>query len=119
LPGSRCSPDGNVITDFGPIWILECRDLGFLIEMTEVVVVHVVPIDDLDSPDVLRVEDPFEAGNHQPQRKSVLRPHGFAVHAIARMQSSIALAIGMLDAPFTSSAPSATNHFALPSRRIP
>ena len=30
------------------------------------------------------------------------------------MQSSIALAIGMLDAPFTSSAPSATNHVALP-----
>src|SRR5262249_59197124 len=32
------------------------------------------------------------------------------------MQSSIPLAIGMLDAPFTSSAPSATNHFALPLR---
>src|SRR5262245_65706272 len=30
------------------------------------------------------------------------------------MQSSIALAIGMLDAPFTSSAPSATNHDAPP-----
>src|SRR5258705_12246162 len=29
------------------------------------------------------------------------------------MQSSIPLAMGMLDAPFTSSAPSATNHFAL------
>ena len=29
-------------------------------------------------------------------------------------QSSIALATGMLDAPFTSSAPSATNHVALP-----
>jgi hypothetical protein len=29
------------------------------------------------------------------------------------MQSSIALAMGMLEAPFTSSAPSATNHVAL------
>src|ERR1017187_845458 len=32
------------------------------------------------------------------------------------MQSSIALAMGMLEAPFTSSAPSATNHVALPFR---
>src|ERR1700704_4389084 len=31
-------------------------------------------------------------------------------------QSSIALAMGMLEAPFTSSAPSATNHVALPFR---
>ena len=30
------------------------------------------------------------------------------------MQSSMAFAIGMLDAPFTSSVPSATNHFAVP-----
>src|SRR5260221_2210600 len=32
------------------------------------------------------------------------------------MQSSIPFSMGMLDAPFTSSAPSATNHFALPFR---
>src|SRR5678816_3423271 len=32
------------------------------------------------------------------------------------MQSSIALEMGMLEAPFTSSAPSATNHVALPFR---
>ena len=50
--------------------------------MAEVVVVHVVPIDDLDALQPLGVKDPFEAGNHQPQRKSVLRPHGLAVHAV-------------------------------------
>ena len=50
--------------------------------MPVVVVVHVVPIDDLDSPQILRVKDSFEAGDHQPQRKPVLGPHGLAVHAV-------------------------------------
>ena len=50
--------------------------------MAEFVVVHVVPVDDLDAPQILGVENPFEAGNHQPQRKSVLGPHGLAVHPV-------------------------------------
>ncbi len=50
--------------------------------MPVVVVVHVVAVHHLDSPQPLRVKDAFEAGNHQPQRKPVLRPHGLAVHAV-------------------------------------
>src|SRR5207302_4119266 len=52
----------------------------FPIEMSEVVVVHVVPVDDLDAPQILGVEDALEAGDHQTKRKTVLRPHSLAVH---------------------------------------
>src|SRR5215471_2550462 len=52
------------------------------IEMPVVVVVHVIPVDDLDTPQILGVEDSLEAGREQPQRKTVLRPHGLAVHAV-------------------------------------
>src|SRR5215470_8670098 len=34
------------------------------IEMPEVVVVHVIPVDDLDAPQILGVEDSLEAGGH-------------------------------------------------------
>ena len=50
--------------------------------MPEVVVVHVIPVDDLDAPQILGVEDSLEAGDHQAQRKPLLRPHGLAVHAV-------------------------------------
>src|SRR5215467_14518262 len=52
------------------------------IEMPEVVVVHVIPVDDLDAPQILGVENSLEAGGNQAQRKTVLRPHGLAVHAV-------------------------------------
>ena len=50
--------------------------------MPEVVVVHVVPVHHLDPPQPLGVKDAFEAGDHQPQRKPLLRPHRLAVHAV-------------------------------------
>src|SRR5260370_4691630 len=52
------------------------------IEMPELVVVHVIPVDDLDAPQILGVEDSLEAVGHQAHWKPVLRPHGFAVHAV-------------------------------------
>src|SRR5437867_2564751 len=58
----------------------------FLLVRTEValvVVVHVVPVDQLDSTQILRREDAFEAGNHQPQREPLLGPQRLAVHAVA------------------------------------
>ena len=50
--------------------------------MSVVVVVHVVPVHELDSSHILRREDAFEAGNQEPQRKTLLGPHSLAVHAI-------------------------------------
>ena len=50
--------------------------------MSAVVVVHVIAVDDLDAPQIFGVEDALEAGGHQAKRKTVLRPHGLAVHAI-------------------------------------
>ena len=77
-------PDHARECDHGlrPDLVIQCRDLRIAIEMTEVVVVHVVAVDHLDSPQPLGVKDAFEAGNHQPYRKPLLRPHGLAVHAI-------------------------------------
>src|SRR5262245_37547140 len=51
-------------------------------EMPEVVVVHVIPVDDLDAPQILGVEDSLEAGGDQAYRKPILRPQGLAVHAV-------------------------------------
>src|SRR6266566_6847947 len=53
-----------------------------LTEMPEVVVVHVIPVDDLDAPQILGVEDSLEAGRDQARRKPLLRPQGLAVHAV-------------------------------------
>ena len=50
--------------------------------MPVVVVVHVVPVHHLDSPQILGVKDSLEAGDHQPQRKPLLGPQGLAVHAV-------------------------------------
>ena len=66
----------------GPDLVVQRRDLRIAIEMPEVVVVHVVAVDHLDSPQPLGVKDSFEAGNHQPHRKPLLRPHRLAVHAV-------------------------------------
>ena len=65
-----------------PDLVVQRRDFRVAIEMPEVVVVHVVAVDHLDSPQPLGVEDPFEAGHHQPHRKPLLRPHRLAVHAV-------------------------------------
>ena len=62
--------------------VVQRRDFRVLIEMPVVVVVQVVPVHQLDSPQILGVKDSFEAGNHQPQRKPVLGPHRLAVHAV-------------------------------------
>src|ERR1700681_1558240 len=51
--------------------------------MPVLVVVDVVLVHYLDSPQILRVEDAFEAGSHQPQRKTLLGTHRLAVHAVA------------------------------------
>src|SRR5215813_2972148 len=53
-----------------------------LIEMPEVVVVHVIPVDDLDAPQILGMEDSLKAGGDQPHRKPILRTQGLAVHAV-------------------------------------
>jgi hypothetical protein len=82
--------------------------------MAEVVVVHVVAVHELDSPHILRREDAFKAGNEQPERKTLLGPYGLAVHAVGHKHIVHGLGDRMLDAPFTSSTPSATNHVAVP-----
>src|ERR1700752_2846001 len=51
-------------------------------EMPEVVVVHVIPVDDLDAPQVLGVEDSLEAGGDKAHWKPLLRPQGLAVLAV-------------------------------------
>src|SRR3984893_16614262 len=63
---------------------LEAEGSVFLIpiEMPVVAVVHVIAVDDLDASQKLGVEDSLEAGSHQAQRKTVLRPHGLADHAV-------------------------------------
>src|SRR5947209_7387674 len=53
-----------------------------LIEMPEVVVVHVVPVHQFDPAQPLRIENAFVAGHDQPHRKTLLRPHRLAVHAV-------------------------------------
>src|SRR6266550_3272309 len=52
------------------------------IEMSEVVVVHVIPVDDLDAPQIFGVEDALEAGGDYAHWKPLLRPQGLAVHAV-------------------------------------
>jgi hypothetical protein len=54
------------------------------IEMPVVVVVHVIPVDQFDPTQILRIKNAFEAGREQPQRKTLLRPHWLAVHAVAQ-----------------------------------
>src|SRR6266850_2178738 len=51
-------------------------------EMPEVVVVHVILLDDLDAPQILGVEDSLEAGGYYTHWKPLLRPQGLAVHAV-------------------------------------
>src|SRR6266850_1104260 len=51
-------------------------------EMPEVVVVHVILVDDLDAPQILGVEDSLEAWGDQAHWKPLLRPQGLAVHAV-------------------------------------
>src|SRR5262245_22953458 len=53
-----------------------------LTEMPEVVVVHVIPVDDLDAPQILGVEDSLEAGGDYAHWKPLLRPQGLTVHAV-------------------------------------
>src|SRR5215468_3266821 len=53
-----------------------------LTEMPEVVVVHVIPVNDLDAPQILGVEDSLEAGGDYAHWKPLLRPQGLAVHAV-------------------------------------
>src|SRR5262245_26960057 len=43
----------------------ECKLFRIRTEMPEVVVVHVIPVDDLDAPQILGVEDSLEAGGDQ------------------------------------------------------
>src|ERR1700730_17161672 len=63
--------------------VSERRVFRVLTKMPVLVVVDVVLVHHLDSPQILRVEDAFEAGNHQPQRKTLLGTHRLAVHAVA------------------------------------
>src|SRR5258705_5973455 len=51
-------------------------------EMPEVVVVHVILVDDLDAPQILGVEDSLEAWGDDAYWKPLLRPQGLAVHAV-------------------------------------
>src|SRR5262245_6728501 len=51
-------------------------------EIPEVVVVHVIFVDDLDAPQILGVEDSLEARGDQAHWKPLLRPQGLAVHAV-------------------------------------
>ncbi len=69
---------------FGADLIFQRRDFRIPIEMPVVVVVHVVTINDLDSPQILGVKDSLEAGDHQPQRKPLLGPQVLAVHAVGQ-----------------------------------
>src|SRR6266545_5844022 len=66
---------------FGPDLIPQRSLFRLLIEMPVVVVVHVVAVHHLDSPQILGVKDSLEAGDHQAQRKPLLGPNGLAVHA--------------------------------------
>ena len=61
LPGRRERDDR-----FGPDLVVQRRDFRVLIEMPVIVVVHVVPVHHLDSPQILGVKDSLEAGDHQP-----------------------------------------------------
>src|SRR6185295_4276114 len=47
---------------FGPDLILQRSDFRLVIHMPEVVVVHVVPVHHLDSPQILGVKNSLEAG---------------------------------------------------------
>src|SRR5262249_14749679 len=69
------------MTDLGPICSLSAA-FRILTEMPEVVVVHVIPVDDLDAPQILGVEDSLEAGGDYAHWKPLLRPQGLAVHAV-------------------------------------
>src|SRR5471032_464 len=51
-------------------------------QMSVVVIVQIIPVDDLDAPQPLGVKDSLVAGGHQTQRITVLGPHGLAVHAV-------------------------------------
>src|SRR5262249_27648873 len=51
-------------------------------EMPEVVVVHIILVDDLDAPQILGVEDSLEAWGDQAHWIPLLRPHGLAVDAV-------------------------------------
>src|SRR2546421_10819975 len=51
---------------FGPDLEPQRSDFRFLIEMPKVVVVHVVPVHYLDSPQILGMKNSLEAGDHQP-----------------------------------------------------
>src|SRR6202163_425864 len=53
-----------------------------LLEMPEVAVVHVIPVDDLDAPQKLRIKNAFEAGHDYPQWKPLLWPQGLAVLSV-------------------------------------
>src|SRR5262245_34273122 len=69
LAGQLLSPGRERDDRLGSDLVTERRVFRVLTEMSVVVVVHVVPIDDFNSTQPLGVKDAFEAGDHQPQRK--------------------------------------------------
>src|SRR6202521_5118324 len=58
-------------------------DFRVFLKMPIVVIGHVVAVHHLDSPQILRLIDSFEAGNHQPQWETLLRTHWLAILAVA------------------------------------
>jgi hypothetical protein len=60
----------------------ERRLVRIPIEMPVVIVVHVISVHQFDPTQILRIKNAFEAGREQPQRKTLLRPHWLAVHAV-------------------------------------
>jgi len=70
--------------------------------MPEVVVVHVIPVDDLDAPQILGVEDSLEAGGIRRTGNPSGGRNGSPSCRRRIRQSSSLLVMGMLEAPFTS-----------------
>src|SRR5665213_180947 len=64
-----------------PNLIPQRRGLRVRIDVAVIVVGHVITIHNLDAAHILGLENPFETGNNQPQRKSLLRANRLAVHA--------------------------------------
>src|SRR5262244_1741087 len=82
-PPDQASPLKRVRDDrLGSDLFAERSLFRILTEMPEVVVVHVIPVDDLDAPQILGVEDSLEAGGDYAHWKPLLRPQGLAVHAV-------------------------------------
>ena len=59
------------MTDLGPIFSPSASSLSSWPQVPEFVVVQVIPVDDLDAPQILGVVDALEAGDHEAQRETL------------------------------------------------